>query len=333
MTELPQEPNLIPDTFDEDALAFSPELGTLSGLPEDSAPTLADAELPGSDFDIISDGSDSAVAQDAVQLYLKEIGRIPLLSRDEEVIVATAMSEGDMEARHKLTVANLRLVVSIAKQYTGRGMFFLDLIQEGNLGLIRAVDKFDYTKGYKFSTYATWWIRQAISRSIADHSRTIRIPVHMVDIINKVRRAIRTLSETSSQKPSAQAISEIVGLPPDRIRDILGMMQTPLSLESPFNSPSDTLGDFVEDPNGDSVDDLITQESLRDVLNDVLSDLSEREQDVLSRRFGFSDGTTQTLEEVGQLYSVTRERIRQIESKAIEKLRHPNRANRLRDFL
>jgi RNA polymerase primary sigma factor len=327
LTDLPLESNLIPDTLD-----FASDLDMVADVPIEAESPVSQ-ESTDQDLDILPDSADTQIWQDTVQLYLKEIGRIPLLSRDEELQVATAMSAGDPEARHKLTVSNLRLVVSIAKQYTGRGMFFLDLIQEGNLGLIRAVDKFDYTKGYKFSTYATWWIRQAITRSIADHSRTIRIPVHMVDTINKVRRAIRTLTETTSQKPTSEAIAEIVGLSPVRVREILAMTQTPLSLESPFSNTSDTLGDFVEDPNCESVDDFITQESLRDVLNDVLSDLSERERDVVSRRFGFVDGNSQTLEEVGQLYSVTRERIRQIESKAIEKLRHPNRSNRLREFL
>lgn len=272
-------------------------------------------------------------AEDAVRMYLKEIGRIKLLSKDEEVSFSKGIMAGDELAKESLTVANLRLVVSIAKRYTGRGILFLDLIQEGNIGLMRAVEKFDYLKGYKFSTYATWWIRQAITRAIADQARTIRVPVHMVETMNKLRRVSRELMQDSSKRPTDEELAKAAGVSLERVKEIMRISQVPLSLEMPVGDDFGVLGDFVEDQNFDIADLQLIRESLKGVLNEVLSELTEREAQVIKLRFGFEDGIAKTLEEVGLMYDVTRERIRQIESKAIEKLRHPMRLNRLKEFV
>jgi RNA polymerase primary sigma factor len=272
-------------------------------------------------------------ADDAVKMYLKEIGKISLLTKLDEFDLAKRMGEGDFEAKDLLTVSNLRLVVSIAKKYTGRGILFLDLIQEGNLGLIRAVEKFDYTKGYKFSTYATWWIRQAIARAIADQARTIRIPVHMVETINKLRRISRQLLQELHRKPTEQEISDASGIPVDKIREIIKMSQVPLSLEAPVGDEFGFLVDFIEDTSQKAPEDNIINFSLQETLADVLSELTDREETILKLRFGMIDGLPKTLEEVGKLYSVTRERIRQIEAKALEKLRQSSRIGVLEEFL
>ena len=274
------------------------------------------------------------LVDDPVRLYLKEIGRVPLLTSEREHELAERMAEGDVEAKKALVEANLRLVVSIAKRYVGRGMFFLDLIQEGNLGLMKAVDKFDYTKGYKFSTYATWWIRQAITRAIADQARTIRIPVHMVETINKVIRVSRQLLQELGHDPSAEEIAEEMGMPVEKVRDILKIAQEPVSLETPIGEEEDShLGDFIEDHDAPAPADAASFTLLREQLDEVLETLTLREKKVLELRFGLEDGRSRTLEEVGQHFGVTRERIRQIEAKALRKLRHPSRSKRLKDFL
>ena len=271
---------------------------------------------------------------DPVKVYLKEIGRVPLLSADEEVDLAVRMSQGDEAARKRLSEANLRLVVSIAKRYVGRGMQFLDLIQEGNLGLIKAVEKFDYTMGFKFSTYATWWIRQAITRAIADQARTIRIPVHMVETINKVIRVSRQLLQELGHDPSAEEIAEEMNMPVDKVRDILKIAQEPVSLETPIGEEEDShLGDFIPDEDASEPSEAASFTLLKEQLMDVLSTLTPREEKVLRLRFGLEDGRARTLEEVGKEFNVTRERIRQIEAKALRKLRHPSRSKKLRDFL
>lgn len=272
-------------------------------------------------------------ADDAVKMYLKEIGKVSLLDRDTEYDLSKRVAEGCLNAKSALTVSNLRLVVSIAKKYTGRGILFLDLIQEGNIGLIRAVEKFDYTKGYKFSTYATWWIRQAITRAIADQSRTIRIPVHMVETINKIRKVSRELLQELSRKPFDTEIAERTGIDVEKVKEILRISQVPLSLEMPVGEEVGFLGDFVEDTRQDMPERNMIQDSLKNALEEVLCELSEREGRVLKLRFGMEDGVPKTLEEVGKIYSVTRERIRQIEAKALEKLRHPNRSKKLKEFL
>ncbi len=271
---------------------------------------------------------------DPVRMYLKEIGKVPLLSAGEEVELAIKMSEGDEDAKRRMAEANLRLVVSIAKRYVGRGMLFLDLIQEGNLGLIKAVEKFDYTKGYKFSTYATWWIRQAITRAIADQARTIRIPVHMVETINKVIRVSRQLLQELGHDPSAEEIAEEMGMPVDKVRDILKIAQEPVSLETPIGEEEDShLGDFIPDEDASEPSEAASFSLLKEQLMEVLETLTPREKKVLELRFGIVDGRTRTLEEVGKEFNVTRERIRQIEAKALRKLRHPSRSKKLRDFL
>ena len=271
---------------------------------------------------------------DPVRMYLKEIGKVPLLTAGEEVELAIKMSEGDEEAKRRMAEANLRLVVSIAKRYVGRGMLFLDLIQEGNLGLIKAVEKFDYTKGYKFSTYATWWIRQAITRAIADQARTIRIPVHMVETINKVIRVSRQLLQELGHDPSAEEIAEEMGIPVDKVRDILKIAQEPVSLETPIGEEEDShLGDFIPDEDASEPSEAASFSLLKEQLMEVLETLTPREKKVLELRFGIVDGRTRTLEEVGKEFNVTRERIRQIEAKALRKLRHPSRSKKLRDFL
>jgi RNA polymerase primary sigma factor len=271
---------------------------------------------------------------DPVRMYLKEIGRVELLSAEEEIELAKRLEQGDEEAERRLAEANLRLVVSIAKRYVGRGMLFLDLIQEGNMGLIKAVEKFDYRKGFKFSTYATWWIRQAITRAIADQARTIRIPVHMVETINKLIRVQRQLLQDLGREPTPEEISEEMDLTPDKVREILKIAQEPVSLETPIGEEDDShLGDFIEDQDAQAPSDAAAYELLKEQLEDVLDTLTDREENVLRLRFGLDDGRTRTLEEVGKVFGVTRERIRQIEAKALRKLRHPSRSKRLKDFL
>ena len=277
---------------------------------------------------------DGISIEDPVRMYLKEIGKVPLLSAEEEIELAKRMENGDQEAKKRLAEANLRLVVSIAKRYVGRGMLFLDLIQEGNLGLIKAVEKFDYRKGYKFSTYATWWIRQAITRAIADQARTIRIPVHMVETINKLIRVSRQLLQELGREPTPEEISEEMGMPVDRVREILKVSQEPVSLETPIGEEEDShLGDFIQDDNVPVPAEAASFTLLREQLVEVLGTLTEREQKVLRLRFGLDDGRARTLEEVGKEFNVTRERIRQIEAKALRKLRHPSRSRKLKDYL
>ncbi len=277
---------------------------------------------------------DGISIEDPVRMYLKEIGKVPLLNADEEIVLARRMEEGDPEAKKRLAEANLRLVVSIAKRYVGRGMLFLDLIQEGNLGLIKAVEKFDYRKGYKFSTYATWWIRQAITRAIADQARTIRIPVHMVETINKLIRASRHLLQELGREPSPEEIAESMGLSVERVREILKISQEPVSLETPIGEEEDShLGDFIQDDNVPVPAEAAAFTLLREQLMEVLGTLTDREQKVLRLRFGLDDSRARTLEEVGREFKVTRERIRQIEAKALRKLRHPTRSRKLKDYL
>ncbi|MCF1684967.1 RNA polymerase sigma factor RpoD [Tetragenococcus halophilus] len=271
---------------------------------------------------------------DPVRMYLKEIGRVSLLTAEEEVDLALKIEEGDQEAKQRLAEANLRLVVSIAKRYVGRGMQFLDLIQEGNMGLMKAVEKFDYRKGFKFSTYATWWIRQAITRAIADQARTIRIPVHMVETINKLIRIQRQLLQDLGREPMPEEIGAEMDLPTEKVREILKIAQEPVSLETPIGEEDDShLGDFIEDQEATSPSDHAAYELLKEQLEDVLDTLTDREENVLRLRFGIDDGRTRTLEEVGRVFGVTRERIRQIEAKALRKLRHPSRSKQLKDFL
>lgn len=271
---------------------------------------------------------------DPVRMYLKEIGRVPLLSADDEIELAIRIENGDEEAKRRLAEANLRLVVSIAKRYVGRGMLFLDLIQEGNMGLIKAVEKFDHQKGFKFSTYATWWIRQAITRAIADQARTIRIPVHMVETINKLIRVSRQLLQELGREPTPEEIAVEMELSTEKVREIMKIAQEPVSLETPIGEEDDShLGDFIEDQEALAPADAAAYELLKEQLEDVLDTLTEREENVLRLRFGLDDGRTRTLEEVGKVFGVTRERIRQIEAKALRKLRHPSRSKRLKDFL
>ena len=277
---------------------------------------------------------DGVSIEDPVRMYLKEIGKVPLLSAEEEIELAKRMELGDMEAKKRLAEANLRLVVSIAKRYVGRGMLFLDLIQEGNLGLIKAVEKFDYRKGYKFSTYATWWIRQAITRAIADQARTIRIPVHMVETINKLIRVSRQLLQELGREPTPEEIAAEMNMPVERVREILKISQEPVSLETPIGEEEDShLGDFIQDDNVPVPADAAAFTLLKEQLEEVLSTLTEREKKVLTLRFGLEDGRARTLEEVGKEFNVTRERIRQIEAKALRKLRHPSRSRKLKDYL
>ena len=304
-----------------------PELAELEEIEE-----VTEEEIVETEAEIIADSNYST--DDPVRMYLKEIGKVPLLTADEEVELATKMSEGDEEAKRRMAEANLRLVVSIAKRYVGRGMLFLDLIQEGNLGLIKAVEKFDYTKGYKFSTYATWWIRQAITRAIADQARTIRIPVHMVETINKVIRVSRQLLQELGHDPSAEEIAKEMGMPVEKVRDILKIAQEPVSLETPIGEEEDShLGDFIPDEDASEPSEAASFSLLKEQLMEVLDTLTPREKKVLELRFGIVDGRTRTLEEVGKEFNVTRERIRQIEAKALRKLRHPSRSRKLKDFL
>lgn len=286
----------------------------------------------GKDSDFVADGA--VTVDDPVKVYLKEIGRVPLLSSEEEIDLAIRIANGDVQAKQRLSEANFRLVVSIAKRYLGRGMQFLDLIQEGNLGLIKAVDKFDYTKGFKFSTYATWWIRQAITRAIADQARTIRIPVHMVETINKVKKVQSQLLHQNGHEPTPDEIADELDLPVDKVREIMRVAQEPVSLETPIGEEEDShLGDFIPDDGAPAPADAASHTMLREQLSDVLSTLTPREEKVLRLRFGLEDGRSRTLEEVGKEFNVTRERIRQIEAKALRKLRHPSRSRKLKDYL
>ena len=278
--------------------------------------------------------SEGLMIDDPVKLYLKEIGRVPLLDADREADLARRMSEGDEKAKKELVEANLRLVVSIAKRYVGKGLFFLDLIQEGNLGLMKAVSKFDYTKGYKFSTYATWWIRQAITRAIADQARTIRIPVHMVETFHKVTMVQRQMLQEKGREVSATEVAKEMNMNPDKVREIMKIAQDPISLETPVGEEEDShIGDFIEDQESPAPAEAASYELLREQLNEVLHTLTPREEQVLRLRFGLEDGRQRTLEEVGQQFNITRERIRQIEAKALRKLRHPSRSKKLRDYL
>ena len=329
-----QEYNLLTEVIDE----FYEELSRRGIEVIDELAEEQDAETV-EEENLKTEGLDLAVPEgvsinDPVRMYLKEIGKIPLLNSEEEVDLAQKMESGDEEAKRSLAEANLRLVVSIAKKYVGRGMLFLDLIQEGNLGLIKAVEKFDYRKGYKFSTYATWWIRQAITRAIADQARTIRIPVHMVETINKLIRVSRQLVQELGREPSPEEIAYEMDISVEKVREILKIAQEPVSLETPIGEEDDShLGDFIEDQEVQAPADAAAFELLREQLEDVLDTLTPREQRVLRLRFGLDDGRTRTLEEVGQVFGVTRERIRQIEAKALRKLRHPMRSKRLKDYL
>lgn len=301
--------------------------------------SVADDVLNDNDLNMSDDlemtlSTEGIAIDDPVKIYLKEIGRVPLLSPDEETELAKRMAEGDSYAKKRLSEANLRLVVSIAKKYVGRGMQFLDLIQEGNLGLLKAVEKFDYTKGFKFSTYATWWIRQAITRAIADQARTIRIPVHMVETITKVKKVSSQLLHETGHDPSAEEIADKLEMPAERVREIMRIAQDPVSLETPIGEEKDShLGDFIPDDDAPAPADAASLMLLKEQLNEVLSTLTDREAKVLRLRFGLEDGRSRTLEEVGKEFDVTRERIRQIEAKALRKLRHPSRSKKVKDFL
>lgn len=312
-------------------------------LNENNIEVVADSEVE-SDNDDGDDGTNLLLEEDAlpknlsindpVRMYLKEIGKISLLSLDEELELSKRIEEGDEEAKAKLAESNLRLVVSIAKRYVGRNLGFLDLIQEGNIGLMKAVDKFDSSKGYKFSTYATWWIRQAITRAIADQAKTIRVPVHMVETINKLKRVQRQLTLELNREPTEEELSKKLGIPEDKVREIIKISLDPLSLETPIGEEEDShLGDFVKDESSMSPEEYAINEVLKDEIAEVLLTLTEREEQVLKLRFGLEDGTCRTLEEVGTIFGVTRERIRQIEAKALRKLRHPSRSKKLKDYL
>ena len=310
--------------FDDDDILGSSEDDLENGLDEFDRPENMERIL----------ASEGLLIDDPVKLYLKEIGRVPLLDADREAELARRMSEGDEKAKKELVEANLRLVVSIAKRYVGKGLFFLDLIQEGNLGLMKAVSKFDYTKGYKFSTYATWWIRQAITRAIADQARTIRIPVHMVETIHKVTKVSRQMLQEKGREVSAAEVAKEMNMNPDRVREIMKIAQDPISLETPVGEEEDShIGDFIEDQESPAPAEAASYELLREQLNEVLNTLTPREASVLRLRFGLADGKQRTLEEVGQKFNITRERIRQIEAKALRKLRHPSRSKKLRDYL
>ena len=332
MTAL-QEQELTPDEIDDLYETFSNK-GIEIVDDSNRAQAEMDEDKAEEEVDIDLSIPEGISIDDPVRMYLKEIGRVPLLSADEEIALAKRMEAGDEEAQKELAEANLRLVVSIAKRYVGRGMLFLDLIQEGNLGLIKAVEKFDYNKGYKFSTYATWWIRQAITRAIADQARTIRIPVHMVETINKLIRVSRQLLQQLGREPSPEEIAEAMEISVERVREIVKIAQEPVSLETPIGEEEDShLGDFIEDQDAPAPAEAASFMLLKEQLEEVLDTLTEREERVLRLRFGLDDGRARTLEEVGQNFGVTRERIRQIEAKALRKLRHPSRSRKLKDFL
>jgi len=323
--------NLNIDTTETGEVTFVPSEGEDAPEIEElqEIETLAEDEIIDPDTLV-----DNFSIDDPVRMYLKEIGKVNLLTTEEEIDLATKMAQGDENAKRQMAEANLRLVVSIAKRYVGRGMLFLDLIQEGNLGLIKAVEKFDYTKGYKFSTYATWWIRQAITRAIADQARTIRIPVHMVETINKVMRISRQLLQELGHDPTPEEIAEDMGMPVEKVREILKIAQEPVSLETPIGEEEDShLGDFIPDEDASEPAEAASFTLLKEQLSGVLNTLTPREEKVLRLRFGIDDGRTRTLEEVGREFNVTRERIRQIEAKALRKLRHPSRSKKLKDFL
>ncbi len=332
-----KEINDVLEEMDFDVEQVDKLYDTLEGHRIEIVEDMEDEELEADltkDVESLVDSSTVEGTDDPVKFYLKEIGRVPLLTPDEEIDLAVRMAEGDEKAKKRLSEANLRLVVSIAKRYVGRGMHFLDLIQEGNLGLIKAVEKFDYTKGFKFSTYATWWIRQAITRAIADQARTIRIPVHMVETINKVKKVSSQLLHRNGHEPTAEEISEEMGVSVDKVREILRVAQEPVSLETPIGEEEDShLGDFIPDEDAPVPAEAAYHTLLREQLGDVLNTLTPREEKVLRLRFGLEDGRPRTLEEVGKEFNVTRERIRQIEAKALRKLRHPSRSKKLRDFL
>ena len=334
LTDEEMEPSQLENILNELEKRTIKVVKTLPDDLEPDAKELAEEEVI-TEQELASDYiPDTVNIDDPVKMYLKEIGRVPLLSATEEIEIAKRMGEGDERAKQQLTEANLRLVVSIAKRYVGRGMQFLDLIQEGNLGLIKAVEKFDYTKGYKFSTYATWWIRQAITRAIADQARTIRIPVHMVETINKVIRVSRQLLQELGHDPTPEEIAEEMSMPVERVREILKIAQEPVSLETPIGEEEDShLGDFIPDEDASEPAEAASFTLLKEQLVEVLSTLTPREEKVLKLRFGIEDGRTRTLEEVGKEFNVTRERIRQIEAKALRKLRHPSRSKKLKDFL
>jgi RNA polymerase primary sigma factor len=331
-----QEVELSPDQIDDIYEQFSTLGIDIVADADDDDDHAVDDEFEKADDQDDADWGvlDGIGLDDPVRMYLKEIGRVPLLTADEEIELAKRIEQGDEMAKRKLAEANLRLVVSIAKRYVGRGMLFLDLIQEGNLGLIKAVEKFDYRKGFKFSTYATWWIRQAITRAIADQARTIRIPVHMVETINKLIRVSRQLVQELGRDPTPEEIAREMDLSEERVREILKIAQEPVSLETPIGEEEDShLGDFIEDQDAPAPAEAASFMMLREQLEDVLDTLTDREEQVLRLRFGLDDGRSRTLEEVGQVFGVTRERIRQIEAKALRKLRHPSRSKKLKDFL
>ena len=337
LVEALQQEDLTPDEIDRMYDTFSQQ--GIEIVDDSSTTDVGDDDIDIDDKDAEEVEIDLSVPEgisidDPVRMYLKEIGRVPLLTADEEVALAKRMQEGDEIAQKRLAEANLRLVVSIAKRYVGRGMLFLDLIQEGNLGLIKAVEKFDYTKGYKFSTYATWWIRQAITRAIADQARTIRIPVHMVETINKLIRVSRQLLQQLGREPSPEEIAKEMEISVERVREIMKIAQEPVSLETPIGEEEDShLGDFIEDQDAPAPADAASFMLLKEQFEEVLDTLTPREEKVLRLRFGLDDGRARTLEEVGQSFGVTRERIRQIEAKALRKLRHPSRSRKLKDFL
>ena len=326
----PDEIDRMYDTFSQQGIEIVDDSSGVENVEDDIDVDDKDSEEVEIDLSV----PEGISIDDPVRMYLKEIGRVPLLTADEEVALAKRMQEGDEIAQKRLAEANLRLVVSIAKRYVGRGMLFLDLIQEGNLGLIKAVEKFDYTKGYKFSTYATWWIRQAITRAIADQARTIRIPVHMVETINKLIRVSRQLLQQLGREPSPEEIAKEMDISVERVREIMKIAQEPVSLETPIGEEEDShLGDFIEDQDAPAPADAASFMLLKEQLEEVLDTLTPREEKVLRLRFGLDDGRARTLEEVGQNFGVTRERIRQIEAKALRKLRHPSRSRKLKDFL